>query len=94
MQNCVILQTKMASKALNLGRSYHELEGIVCACRGREGERGGEGLDLVLAQQPLHEHLLEHAVVGQARGALVLVERTQQAGALRPRGGEDGVPEV
>mmetsp|Transcript_14903 Transcript_14903/g.35239 ORF Transcript_14903/g.35239 Transcript_14903/m.35239 type:complete len:212 (+) Transcript_14903:362-997(+) len=53
-------------------------------------QRGREGRHLVLAQQPLHEHLLEHSVARQPRGALVLVERAEQARALRPRWREYG----
>ena len=74
-------------------------------------QRRRERLDLLLAQQPVHEHLLEHLSRGaavkrpaaplpgvshreiwQLRGALVLVQRAEEARALWPSRGENRAP--
>mmetsp|Transcript_2239 Transcript_2239/g.6494 ORF Transcript_2239/g.6494 Transcript_2239/m.6494 type:complete len:231 (-) Transcript_2239:648-1340(-) len=48
-----------------------------------------EPVHLRLLQHALHEGLLEDGEGGEPRAALVLVESREEAGPLRPRGGED-----
>lgn len=53
-------------------------------------ERGGKSVDLISAEQSVHIHLLQDVVMGHSRGPLVLVQSTEEARALGPRGSEDG----